>query len=291
MEMHDTDSHADAEGHPTDQPRLSHTNDSITGLFAAALRDLADGFSRRELWVALAHDDMRQRFRRTIFGLAWLTISYAVFVAAKVIIFGQLISTPIEWFAVYVTIGFLGWQFMNSVVTDGCTAFINSENWILGIKLPVSVFIFESIARDCLVFFYSAIVALAVLLIVQHPLTLTALMVIPAFGVYLINAVFAHMLLGVTCMRYRDLSQLIQTLMRVLFFLTPLIWTPVQVGDLQRWLWWNPFTYFIDIFRAPIVDGVIPVHSWMIVGLMTLVLGIIAFSTFALFRRRLAFWF
>jgi len=291
MKMHNTDSHNSAAAHPTGHSPAPRSRDDVSRKYTAAVADLVDGFSRRELWIALAHDDMRQRFRRTLFGLAWLTISYTVFVAAKVLIFGQLISTPIEWFAVYVTVGFLAWQFMNSIVIDSCTAFINSENWILGIRLPVSVFIFESIARECLVFFYSAIVAVAVLLIVQHPITPVALMVIPAFAIYLINAVFAHMLLGIACMRYRDLSPLIQTLMRVLFFLTPLIWTPEQVGGLQRWLWWNPFTYFIDIFRAPIVDGVIPVHSWMIVGLMTLVLGIIAFSTFALFRRRLAFWF
>tara|TARA_R110002072_G_scaffold86305_1_gene194826 strand:- start:421 stop:1272 length:852 start_codon:yes stop_codon:yes gene_type:complete len=282
---------AGAEAVDTDSARIAVRKIGLAQLFAAAWRDIVAGFARRELWIALAHDDMRQRFRRTLFGLAWLTISYAVFVAAKVAIFGQLISSPIEWFAVYVTVGFLAWQFMNSVVTDSCTAFINSENWLLGIRLPMSVFIFESIARDCLVFFYSAIVAVAVLLIVRHPIDPVALMVVPAFAIYLVNAVFAHMLLGVACMRYRDLGQLVQTIMRVLFFLTPLIWTPEQVGGLSRWLWWNPFTYFIDIFRAPVVDGIIPLHSWAVVGVMTLVLGIVSFSVFALFRRRLAFWF
>ncbi|MEE2566490.1 ABC transporter permease [Hyphobacterium marinum] len=291
MSLDDSDSMAGTKAAPAEPMRTATRRIGTGGLFAAAWRDLLEGFARRELWVALAHDDMRQRFRRTLFGLAWLTISYAVFVAAKVAIFGQLIASPIEWFAVYVTVGFLAWQFMNSVVVDSCTAFINSENWLLGLRLPVSVFIYESIARDCLVFFYSAIVAIVVLLAVRHPIEPVALMALPAFGIYLVNAVFAHMLLGVICMRYRDVSQLVQTLMRVLFFLTPLIWTPEQVGDLQGWLWWNPFTYFIDIFRAPIIDGVIPVHSWMVVLGMTVAFGAVAFTVFALFRRRLAFWF
>lgn len=291
MSLHDIDSAAAANAAPAPAMRMATRRIGLAGLFAAAWRDLVAGFARRELWVALAHDDMRQRFRRTLFGLAWLTISYAVFVAAKVMIFGQLISTPIEWFAVYVTIGFLAWQFMNSVVADSCTVFINSENWLLGIRLPVSIFIFESIARDCLVFFYSAIVAIVVLLAVRHPLEPVALMAIPAFLIYLVNAVFAHMLLGVICMRYRDVSQLVQTIMRVLFFLTPLIWTPEQVGGLERWLWWNPFTYLVDIFRAPVIDGTIPVHSWAVVLGMTACLGVVAFTSFALYRRRLAFWF
>ncbi|MCW5724842.1 MAG: ABC transporter permease [Maricaulaceae bacterium] len=256
----------------------------------AALADLGEGLRRWPLWLALAGDDMRQRYRRTVFGLLWITISYAAFVGALTLVFGQLSPEPLSWFVVYVAVGFLAWQFINASVVDGCQVFVNSENWLTGMRLPHSVFIFQSVARECLVLGYSALVALAVMLMAGHALTPMALMALPALAAFIVNAVFAHMLFGVAATRFRDLSQVIQAVMRVLFFLTPLVWTAEQVGGLRGWLWWNPFTYFVDIFRAPIVDGVFPAHSWAVVAAITAGMAVVSLTVFTAFRRRLTLW-
>ncbi|GJL96490.1 MAG: sugar ABC transporter permease [Hyphobacterium sp.] len=246
---------------------------------------------RHELWTSLAQDDLRQRYRRTVFGLAWLTLSYFIFILAKIFIFGALNPAPLAWFAAYVTVGFLVWQIINSFVVDGATSLVNSETWVKGVQLPYSTYFYESISRDLIIFGHSAVVAGIVLVFTGHIPGWAALSVIPGLLLLVLNGLFLHMLLGVICLRYRDIVQVVQTVMRVLFFLTPLVWTADQVGPIADYLVWNPFTYLIDIVRAPLIDNHIPVSSWMVSLGLTTVLGLASFSLFAVFRNRIAFWY
>jgi homopolymeric O-antigen transport system permease protein len=258
---------------------------------AKALLDLVQGVKLWRLWFELAYDDLRQRYRRTAFGALWVSVSYLVFAVTIALIGSQMTGIELFPFMVYVAVGYLAWNFINASITDGCTVFINTENWISGMRLPFSLFVYQSIAREVIIFGYGAIIAAGIILATGHGLSWTALAALPALLLYLINAVSSHLLFGVLVTRYRDISQIIQTAMRVLFFLTPLIWTPAQAGGLREWLWWNPFTYFIDIFRAPIVDGLVPWTSWMICLGFSGIFGLTAFVLFAHFRRRIAFWF
>lgn len=258
---------------------------------AKALIDLVQGVTLWRLWFELAYDDLRQRYRRTAFGALWVSVSYLVFAITIALIGSQMTGVELFPFMVYVAVGYLAWNFINASVTDGCTVFINTENWISGMRLPFSLFVYQSIAREVIIFGYGAVVAVGIILFTGHDLSWSALAALPALLLYLVNAVSSHLLLGVLVTRYRDISQIIQTAMRVLFFLTPLIWTPAQAGGLRDWLWWNPFTYFIDIFRAPIVDGIIPWTSWMVCLGFSGVFGLVAFVLFAHLRRRIVFWF
>lgn len=263
----------------------------LPDLLKAGGLDVARGFLRYELWSSLAQDDLRQRYRRTLFGLAWLTLSYLVFILAKIFIFGALNPAPFAWFAAYVTVGFLIWQLLNSFVVDGCTSLINSETWVKGVQLPYSTYFYESISRDLIIFAYSAVVAGLVLLLTGYFPGWAALSVPPALLLIILNGFFLHMLLGIICLRYRDVVQIVQTAMRVLFFLTPLVWTVDQVGPIADFLVWNPFTYLIDIVRAPLIDYRIPYTSWAVALGMTAGLGGVSFLVFSFFRRQLAFWY
>lgn len=269
----------------------SSNSSGFVELLKTACIDVVRGFMRYELWTSLAQDDLRQRYRRTVFGLAWLTLSYLVFVLAKTFIFGALNPAPMAWFAAYVTVGFLIWQIISSFVVDGSTSLINSETWVKGVQLPYSTYFFESISRDVIIFAYSAVVAGVVLVATGHIPGWAALSVAPALLLLVLNGLFLHMLLGVVCLRYRDVVQVVQTAMRVLFFLTPLVWTVDQVGPIAGFLVWNPFTYLIDIVRAPLVDNIIPLTSWLVSAGITVGLGIVSFFTFAIFRNRMAFWY
>jgi ABC-2 type transport system permease protein len=271
---------------PPYQYQADHRRD-----FSRAVKDIRQGIGLWRLAIELANDDLRQRYRRTAFGALWISVSYLVFAVTIALIGSQMTGVELYGFMVYVAVGYLAWNFINASVTDGCSVFLNTENWISGLRLPFSLFVFQSIARELITFGYGAVIAVLIILATGHELTLAALAALPALLVLLINAVWAHLFFGVLVTRYRDISQIIQTAMRVLFFLTPLIWTPEQAGGLRDWLWWNPFTYFIDIFRAPIVQGNIPVESWAVCLSFTAVFGLATIALFAHFRRRIAFWF
>ena len=86
------------------------------------------------------------------------------------------------------------------------------------------------------------------------------------------------------------MSHLIQAIMRVMFFLTPIFWLPEQMGDLWKYLSYNPFAHFLISFRDPLLSGTVPWDSFAVVLSFTVSLVLIAFALLAFARRRIIFW-
>src|SRR5690606_19100286 len=84
------------------------------------------------LWTNLAWEDLLDRYRRTALGVSWILLSFALFVAVKVLVFGQMVSAPQIEFGLFVTLGFGLWNYINAMVVEGCTAYIHARAWILG---------------------------------------------------------------------------------------------------------------------------------------------------------------
>ena len=64
-----------------DRPRVALTMGDVAGIgpevIARAWADLVDGCGRRELWLHLGWQDIKQRYRRSVLGPFWITIGTA----------------------------------------------------------------------------------------------------------------------------------------------------------------------------------------------------------------------
>ena len=111
------------------------------------------------------------------------------------------------------------------------------------------------------------------------------------FITYLTTAFWVSMVLGSLCSRIRDFTHLITTVMQIMFFLTPIIYEIEVLGPTAaKYMAYNPFVYYLDILRVPVLTGTIPWNSWMIVGIFTVIGIIAALATFSFSRRKIVFW-
>lgn len=260
--------------------------------YRAALRDLADGWKMDDVWRAFAWDEIQNRYRRSAIGVAWILISFVIFVGGIAVFFGGFSSKDGIAFTAYVALGFTLFQFMIGNVIDGCGVFRQSATWIKSSTLPYSIYVYKSVFRSLFPFFIhlaATIVGMAAFGLLQPRWdTLTAIL---ALGVILLNAVPAQILLGTIAARYRDITHLISSITRILFFSTPILWVREELGGIRAQIAdINPFTHYIEIFRAPLLGEAARMESWMIVIGLTVVLWASALTASALMRRRLPFW-
>ena len=90
--------------------------------------------------------------------------------------------------------------------------------------------------------------------------------------------------------RFRDLPQIVSTLMQVVFFATPIIWsTEALSGNAVLWTA-NPFYHLIEIVRAPLLGFPVPLHSWLAVAGITVVGWAVTLLMFRQFHRRICYW-
>lgn len=256
-----------------------------------ALKDIAQGWTYRSFWQLLSWNDLKQRFRRSWLGVGWIMAAFILFLGAKLAIFSNISTSDFNVFAVYLTVGFAAWRFIIGAVVEGTNTYISAENWIKGEKLPMSVHVYRSVFRNFLLALGTIPPVMIACWYFMDSHLMAWVSILPVIVTYLITAFWVSMLLGALCARVRDFSHLIVTVMQIMFFLTPIIYEMDVLGPTaQKFMAFNPFVYYLDILRIPVLDGVIPWQSWTIVGAFTAVGLALALTTFSLSRRRIIFW-
>lgn len=83
-----------------------------------------------DLAMILGWHDIRSRYRRSVIGPFWLTISMGVMIACIGLVFGGIFNTPMDEYLPFLTAGIILWTFITGTINEGCTAFISAEGMI-----------------------------------------------------------------------------------------------------------------------------------------------------------------
>jgi len=257
------------------------------------LKDLFQGLSKVQLWLAFAADEVQQRYRRSRLGLAWIVVSYVIFVAAISIMFGGFSQKGASEFTAHIAVNYAFFSFLIANITDGCAVFRTSKNWVGSMPLPHSIYVLKSVARSLFVLGITMIVGIGVLLATGHMMTPISFMALPAFLIILLNAVLLQTYLGYLTARFRDFEHLMLSLTRVLFFVTPILWvrTEMPEGSLRRIIAdVNPLTHALEILSAPLLGHAADPLSWKVISIITVVNIAMMLIASYLAHRRLPYW-
>lgn len=255
-----------------------------------AAQDFRDGLRRTPLWSRLSWIDIRNRYKRSVIGPFWVTISMAIMVAALGVIYAQLFRIEVQEYVPFIACGFLVWNFISGILNAAGRTFIDMESVIKQVPLPVSFYAFRSVATEVILFVHNFIVYIGVALFFEIKLDWSVLLALPAFALLVLNAVWVVIVLGTLCLRYRDMIPIITNLTQIAFLVTPVIWAADLVKDRRMIVDANPFHHLVEILRAPLLGKAIdPLNWWVVIGLA--VAGwIIAFFCVGLTKRRLPYW-
>ena len=116
-----------------------------------AYSDLYEGFFLRQIWARLGWQDIKQRYRRSIIGPFWLTLSTAILVATLGLLYSQILKQPLTFYLPYIGIGIIIWSFISSCVNEACAVFISSEAAIKQLRIPLSVHAYRLVWRNLII--------------------------------------------------------------------------------------------------------------------------------------------
>src|SRR6267142_2152383 len=255
-----------------------------------AVRDLRDVFVRSMMWSALASADIRSKYRLSTLGSLWITMTTGAMVLAIGLFYGQFFGQDMHSYLPYFTASYITWSFIASVFGEASTTLIGSGNLIKSSQMPIVFHIMRMMQRNLIVVLHNAIVLVAIWPFVRWSLYPSALLSLVGLILLYLFLVGVSAIIAIICVRYRDVPPLIQVLIQFLFFLTPIIWYPVQIRFGAEILKFNPVTYILMIVRDPILGRPVEIQTWIIaIGLSaaSLIAGSLMYVRF---RRRIAFW-
>lgn len=256
------------------------------------MKEIISGINKLPLVSVLGWNDIRTRYRRSAIGPFWLTISMGVMIASIGLVFGQIFKTPMDEYLPFLAAGIILWAFITGTINEGCTSFIDAEGMIKQLPIPLFVHVLRVLWRNLLILGHNILILPLVFLVMGKGLTPSVLLVIPGLVLVLFCLSWLMLLFAILCARYRDLPQIIASLVQVVFYLTPIIWMPTllpnRVGT--TFLQLNPFYHLIELIRAPLLGGVPSLTSWLVILIISLVGWSFTLLFFNHFRYRVAYW-
>ena len=264
----------------------------LRSFFRSSVVDLFPKAQRLDLVYILGLHDVKQRYKRSMLGPLWLTISMAVMIAAMGFVFGGIFKIPLRDFFPFLAAGIILWGFVSTVLGEGCMAFIESEAIIKQVPLPYFTFILRLIWRNLLILLHNIVILPFVLWGVGRNFHLEAFLAVPGMTLLLINLMWVVLILATLCARYRDMPQIIQSIILVIFYVTPIMWMRQTLpGDAGKILIeWNPLFHLIDIVRAPLLGELPSSLSWWVAVLMALIGWVVAIHFYQRYRHKIVYW-
>lgn len=257
-----------------------------------AITDILLTFKDCFLVGMMGWQDIRNRYKRSALGPFWLTISMSIMVGMMGVLFSKIFNTSLKEFLPYLSIGMILWGYISNSITEGCQSFVAGQSIIKQLPLPIFLHVARMLWRNMIILAHNIVIVPIVFLIVHYPLSWMMLISIPGYCLLLLNLSWIVLLLAILCARYRDLQQMINSVLQIAFYLTPIMWMPNKLsGRTSLYLVnSNPVYHLINIVRAPLLGSFPTLLNWIV----SLVLAVIGWAftllVYSYAKRRIAYW-
>ncbi|MCZ2806478.1 ABC transporter permease [Modestobacter sp. VKM Ac-2983] len=263
-----------------------------------AFDDLGQGWRQRQLWGHLGWQDIRQRYRRSVLGPIWISITMAVTAVALGILYAGLFGNDLSTQLPYILVGFIIWGFISGCIAEGAEVFIANVGLITHLPAPLSVHVYRLVWRQVLFFVHNLVVYAVMLIVFPQSLDWSSLLAFPAFALLVANGAWAALLLGIVTTRFRDLTPITQSFVQLAFFMTPIVWiyedlinsANESIAERARLAELNPFLHFVEILRRPMLGESIEWRNWLVVAVITVVGWALTLVALRRYRSRIAYW-
>jgi ABC-2 type transport system permease protein/lipopolysaccharide transport system permease protein len=256
----------------------------------AAIGDVAEGLRRWRGWTYLALETIKSQYRRTVLGPWWLTIQTGVYIIALAAVFGQIRHQPLHQFLPYVAMGFMGFNLLSTLTQTASSVFVRAAGTMQSARQPLSAYVLRDITIALIQFAHNLVLYFALMAAGLVPLTPKALISIPIVLAIAANGFFAALWLGPAVARFRDIDPLVDSIMRIMIFFTPIFYQPAALGSRGVLLKWNPFTYLLDAFRSPLIGTPLEAKDYLITLAITAFNVGLAAIVFSRARSRVPYW-
>ena len=272
---------------------INDINVGLRSLETTAAEDLLRGLSRRELWGRLGWLDVKRRYRRTTIGPFWTSITLAIYVLSVGFVGAALWHQDVYEYLPFLVSGMVVWMLVSSIAMESCSMFIAGQALFRNIRFDYSILAYALVWRNFLVLLHNFVVYFLIVLVLKPSLFgPTILLVLPGLALVIVNGVWVSLLLGLVCLRFRDVPPLVSSAIQISMLVTPLFWPAGTLTGLKRIVFVdiNPLYHVLDVVRGPLMDRVPDAISYGVMIGMTIGGWWLTYAMFKRFRRRIAYW-
>lgn len=224
--------------------------------------------------------DVFSKYRKSILGVAWSMITPLSMVGVIGLVYSVVFGIPLIAFVPYLFSGLTPWLFISGAIDSSTNSYIAAEGFITQTKIHTEVFPLRMVLVAFVNYLFMSVAFFLVYgLIKPDAFNLNMLLYIPSSLIIFIFCWGIANIVALINLYVRDYAYLQSILLQILFYITPLIYSP-ELMDKRGFSGiykFNPLYYMIDIVRQSMLGTIeIKMFMWMIAGTISLIVFFIS---------------
>jgi ABC-type polysaccharide/polyol phosphate export permease len=238
----------------------------------------------RDLIRCLVIRDLKVRYRRSTFGLAWSMGQPLLMMSVMAMVFSTIFRFDIPNYPVYVLSGILFWNFFSQSITASMLSLRSNAGIIQKVPVPREIFPLVTVLAGIVNLVLALVPLLFIAMVTGNSLS-PALLFLPVSILLLATFTLGMgFLLSPLAVFFGDVIEVIGIVLATCMYLTPILYPLSIIPDHLRWIViYNPLRSLLEVFRDPIFYGKVPPLSHLLVA--TAVAGTSLVVGWAAFRR------
>ena len=240
-------------------------------------------YNYRELLKTNVQKEIRGKYKKSFLGIFWSFLNPLLQLAVYAFIFPIILKNNQENYLMFLFVALIPWTFFTSAVTQGTDTVVQNGNIVKKVYFPRTILPISVVTSGAINFLISTVIIIILalvtglgispylvfyplILIVQYLITLGIVLILSSVTVYL-----------------RDLQHIIGVIIQVLFYATPIVYSPDSIPDKFSFiLTLNPMSHIITAYRDIFYNQQVPdlqvLGLLFILGISICVLGYAIFS-------------
>lgn len=241
------------------------------------------------LW--LSRNELKSRYNRTTFGPFWSTLILITTVFTIGPLYGYLFSSQDDNYIINLALGLYVWYFISNSINDGTVSFVSSSQLYkiknLGTAFPP--------LKSVILNFFISMHQITGLILIFCIFDISLLIQLPTIIIFMFLFIFLIFplvyLISLISLKLRDITYIINSLLNILFFLSPIIWTKDFLPENKIiFVDINPIYHILNILRGCVINFHFESKSFLIVCLISLIFWILALISKKYFKNNFLYW-
>lgn len=258
----------------------------------AAVDDVISGAKLHQFWLTFGMNDIRSKYRRSVIGQWWITLNVAFFIIFIGTLYYRILGSKYDDYILYLAVGYIVWLLISDSLTAGGSALIQAKPFLQQRSWPTSTFVFRSVYRELILSLHHFILIPPIMLLERvFPSPLNFLLAVLGLAITLYTSFWGVLLLSIINLRYRDVPPIVQNLLRLIFFATPILWVERDLGSFGEYVVnLNPFSHYLAIIRDPLMNHDLDFTNWLFVIIFSVGLTCVSLITLSLSKNKIPYW-
>jgi lipopolysaccharide transport system permease protein len=235
--------------------------------------------------IELTKSDFKLRYTNNLFGYFWSIVNPLLMLTTLYLIFSIVIKLNIEYYQIFLLVGILVWNFFVNATTSSMNSLISKADLIKKMKFPIWLIIISA----CLISLADLIISLLILVLMMFVfgLSFNTVMLL-SFAYLFILFAFAlgvSYMLSAVYLFFRDLVHIWNFITLIGFWLTPIIYSELQIPLVfRKYYMLNPLARIINHLRDSLLYNYYSFEQTfitLVVCVSVLLFGIFLFDRFS----------